>query len=332
MRASVIGLGAFGTALANILASRSDDVLAWAREPKVVESINVARENRAYLPGVAVSPRVRATLSLEEALVGSELVVFATPSHATRDVVKKALPYLREHVPLLTVAKGIENDTLMTMTQLLEDCLPEPFHPSIALLSGPSFAKEMAAGMPTVVTIAAHHEKVAQRVQAALQTETFRTYTSVDVIGVEMGGALKNVIAIAAGISDGLGFGLNARSAVITRGLAEISRIAVALGANPLTLMGLAGLGDLVLTCTGDLSRNRRVGIELGKGRSLEEILGEMTQVAEGVKTARSARDLSRKVGVELPICDQVHAIMYEGKSPRRALAELMTRAPKRED
>jgi len=332
MRASVIGLGAFGTALANILASRSDDVLAWAREPKVVESINVARENRAYLPGVAVSPRVRATLSLEEALVGSELVVFATPSHATRDVVKKALPYLREHVPLLTVAKGIENDTLMTMTQLLEDCLPEPFHPSIALLSGPSFAKEMAAGMPTVVTIAAHHEKVAQRVQAALQTETFRTYTSVDVIGVEMGGALKNVIAIAAGISDGLGFGLYARSAVITRGLAEISRIAVALGANPLTLMGLAGLGDLVLTCTGDLSRNRRVGIELGKGRSLEEILGEMTQVAEGVKTARSARDLSRKVGVELPICDQVHAIMYEGKSPRRALVELMTRAPKRED
>ena len=332
MRASVIGLGAFGTALANILASRSDEVRAWAREPKVVESINVARENRAYLPGVAVSPRVRATLSLEEALAGSELVVFATPSHATRDVVKKALPYLREHVPLLTVAKGIENETLMTMTQLLEDCLPEQFHPSIAILSGPSFAKEMAAGMPTVVTIAAHHEKVAQRIQASLQTETFRTYTSVDVIGVEMGGALKNVIAIAAGISDGLGFGLNARSAVITRGLAEISRIAVAMGANPLTLMGLAGLGDLVLTCTGDLSRNRRVGIELGRGRSLEDILADMTQVAEGVRTARSARDLSRKVGVELPICDQVHAIMYEGKSPRRALVELMTRAPKRED
>ena len=184
----------------------------------------------------------------------------------------------------------------------------------------------------TAVTIAAHHEKVAQRIQGALQTESFRTYTSVDVIGVEMGGALKNVIAIAAGIADGLGFGLNARSAVITRGLAEISRIAVAMGANPLTLMGLSGLGDLVLTCTGDLSRNRRVGIELGKGRSLEQILADMTQVAEGVKTARSARDLSRKVGVELPICDQVHAIMYEGKSPRRAMVELMTRAPKRED
>jgi len=332
MRASVIGLGAFGTALANTLASRCDEVRAWARESKVVDSINGPRENKTYLPGIAVSPRVRATLSLEEALGGAELVVFATPSHATRDVLRNALPFLHEHVPLLTVAKGIENETLMTMTQLLEDCLPEAFHPSIAILSGPSFAKEMAAGMPTVVTIAAHHEKVAQRIQGALQTETFRTYTSVDVIGVEMGGALKNVIAIAAGISDGLGFGLNARSAVITRGLAEISRIAVAMGANPLTLMGLAGLGDLVLTCTGDLSRNRRVGIELGKGRSLEQILADMTQVAEGVKTARSARDLSRKVGVELPICDQVHAIMYEGKSPRRALVELMTRAPKRED
>ena len=332
MRASVIGLGAFGTALANTLASRCDEVRAWARESKVVDFINGPRENKTYLPGIAVSPRIRATPSLEEALGGAELVVFATPSHATRDVLRNALPFLHEHVPLLTVAKGIENETLMTMTQLLEDCLPEEFHPSIAILSGPSFAKEMAAGMPTVVTIAAHHEKVAQRIQGALQTETFRTYTSVDVIGVEMGGALKNVIAIAAGISDGLGFGLNARSAVITRGLAEISRIAVAMGANPLTLMGLAGLGDLVLTCTGDLSRNRRVGIELGKGRSLEQILADMTQVAEGVKTARSARDLSRKVGVELPICDQVHAIMYEGKSPRRALVELMTRAPKRED
>ena len=332
MRASVIGLGAFGTALANTLASRCDDVRAWARESSVVESINGARENRTYLPGIAVSPRVRATNSLQEALAGTELVVFATPSHAMRDVVKKALPSLPEHVPLLTVAKGIENETLMTMTQLLEDCLPEQYHPSIAILSGPSFAKEMAAGMPTVVTVASHFEKVAQKVQAALQTESFRAYTSIDVIGVEMGGALKNVIAIAAGISDGLGFGLNARSALITRGLAEISRIAVAMGANPLTLMGLSGLGDLVLTCTGDLSRNRRVGLELGKGRPLEQILAEMTQVAEGVKTARSARDLSRKVGVELPICDQVHAIMYEGKNPRRAVTELMTRAPKRED
>ncbi len=332
MRASVIGLGTFGTALANTLATRCEEVRGWTREAAVVDAINGARENRAYLPGIPVSPRVRAMPSLEEALSRSELVVFAIPSHATRDVVKKALPDLPSHVPLLTVAKGIENETLMTMTQVLQDCLPEQYHPSIAILSGPSFAKELAAGMPTVVTVASHFEKVAQKVQAALQTESFRTYTSIDVIGVEMGGALKNVIAIAAGISDGLGFGLNARSALITRGLAEISRIAVAMGANPLTLMGLSGLGDLVLTCTGDLSRNRRVGLELGKGRKLEEVLAEMTQVAEGVKTAKSARDLSRKVGVELPICDQVYAIMYEGKSPRRAVVELMTRAPKRED
>jgi glycerol-3-phosphate dehydrogenase (NAD(P)+) len=332
MRASVIGSGSFGTALANTLAARCTEVRTWAREPAVVEAINVRRENTAYLPGIAISQKVKATTSMEDALPGAELVVIATPSHATREVMGRAVKFLPEHAPLVTVSKGIENETLLTMTKLLEDCLPEQFHTSIAILSGPSFAKEMAAGMPTVVTVASRFEKVAQKVQAALQTESFRTYTSTDVIGVELGGALKNVIAIAAGISDGLGFGLNARSALITRGLAEISRIAVRMGANPLTLMGLSGLGDLVLTCTGDLSRNRRVGIELGKGRKLEDILAGMNQVAEGVKTAKSARDLSRRVGVELPICDQVFAIMYEGKEPRRAVIELMTRAPKAED
>jgi glycerol-3-phosphate dehydrogenase (NAD(P)+) len=332
MRAAVIGSGSFGTALANTLAARCSEVRTWAREPAVVEAINVRRENTAYLPGIPISSKVRATTSMEEALTGAELVVIATPSHATREVMRGAVQFLPEHVPLVTVSKGIENDTLLTMTQLLEDCLPEQFHTSIAILSGPSFAKEMAAGMPTVVTVASHFEKVAHKVQSALQTESFRTYTSTDVIGVELGGALKNVIAIAAGIADGLGFGLNARSAIITRGLAEITRIAVRMGANPLTLMGLSGLGDLVLTCTGDLSRNRRVGIELGKGRKLEDILAGMNQVAEGVKTARSARDLSRRVGVELPICDQVFAIMYEGKEPRRAVVELMTRAPKAEN
>jgi glycerol-3-phosphate dehydrogenase (NAD(P)+) len=332
MRAAVIGSGSFGTALANTLAARCTEVRTWAREPAVVQAINVRRENTAYLPGIPISPKVRATTSMEEALLGAEMILIATPSHATREVMRGAVRFLPEHVPLVTVSKGIENETLLTMTKLLEDCLPEQFHPSIAMLSGPSFAKEMAAGMPTVVTVASHFEKVAQKVQSALQTESFRTYTSTDVIGVELGGALKNVIAIAAGISDGLGFGLNARSALITRGLAEISRIAVRMGANPLTLMGLSGLGDLVLTCTGDLSRNRRVGIELGKGRKLEDILAGMNQVAEGVKTAKSARDLSRRVGVELPICDQVFAIMYEGKEPRRAVIELMTRAPKAED
>ncbi|EAU63673.1 glycerol-3-phosphate dehydrogenase [NAD(P)+] (NAD(P)H-dependent glycerol-3-phosphate dehydrogenase) [Stigmatella aurantiaca DW4/3-1] len=253
------------------------------------------------------------------------------PSHATRDILSRAVEFLPRHVPLLTVAKGIENETLLTMTELLEDCLPEEFHPYIAVLSGPSFARELALRSPTVVTIASHWEKVAARCQKILQTESFRSYTSNDVVGVQYGGALKNVIAIAAGIADGLGMGHNARAAIITRGLAEITRLAVRKGGNPLTLSGLSGMGDLVLTCTGELSRNRRVGMELGKGRSLAEILAEMKQVAEGVKTAKSARDLAVKLGVELPICEQVYAIAYEGKSAKAVVVELMTRQPKSE-
>jgi glycerol-3-phosphate dehydrogenase (NAD(P)+) len=258
-------------------------------------------------------------------------VVAATPSHATREVMGHALPFLPKGVPIITVAKGIENDTLLTMTEVLEDCLPDAYHPYIAVLSGPSFAKELAQRLPTVVTIASHWDKVGQRCQKAFQTETFRSYTSSDVVGVQYGGALKNVIAIAAGIADGIGMGNNARSALITRGLAEIARIAVSQGANPLTLSGLSGMGDLVLTCTGELSRNRKVGMELGRGRPLAEVLGDMNQVAEGVKTAKSARDLSVRTGVELPICNQVYAIAYEGKSPRAAVVELMTRQPKSE-
>ena len=331
MRATVIGSGSFGTALANVLAQGHDEVMLWGRDEALVGAINERHENPTYLPGVPLAKNIRGTAQLEEALKDSAMVVSATPSHATRDVMKRALPHLPHRVPIVTVSKGIENDTLMTMTELLEDCLPDDFHPYIAVLSGPSFAKELAMRMPTVVTIAAHWERVAQRCQKALTTETFRSYTSKDVVGVQMGGALKNVIAIAAGIADGLGFGHNARAAIITRGLAEITRVAVRLGANPLTLSGLSGMGDLVLTCTGELSRNRRVGLELGKGRTLEDILKDMKQVAEGVKTARSARDLSRKTGVELPICEQVYGITHEGKNPRQAVVELMTRQPKAE-
>jgi glycerol-3-phosphate dehydrogenase (NAD(P)+) len=331
MRCSVIGSGSFGTALANTLATNCEEVRLWGREPALVETINARHENTTYLPGIPLAPHVRATTSLQEALEGAELVVLATPSHATREVMLKALPHLPRGVPLMTVSKGIENETLMTMTELLEDCLPEEFHPYIAVLSGPSFAKELAMRAPTVVTIASHWEKVAVRCQKVLQTETFRSYTSSDVVGVQYGGALKNVIAIAAGMADGLGMGHNARAAIITRGLAEITRLAVRKGGNPLTLSGLSGMGDLVLTCTGELSRNRRVGMELGRGRPLAEVLGDMNQVAEGVKTAKSARDLSLKLGVDLPICLQVYAIAYEGKSARSAVVELMTRQPKSE-
>lgn len=329
--ACVIGSGSFGTALTSVLASTHDRVMIWGRDAQLISAINERHENPTYLPGIPLAANVRGTTSLEEALENAELVVSATPSHATRDVMRRAVSAIPKNTPIITVSKGIENETLLTMTELLEDCLPEEFHPYLAVLSGPSFAKELAARMPTVVTIASHWDKVALRCQKAFQTDTFRSYTSKDVVGVQVGGALKNVIAIAAGIADGIGFGHNARAAIITRGLAEISRIALRMGGNPITLSGLSGMGDLVLTCTGELSRNRRVGMELGKGKPIAEILGDMKQVAEGVKTAKSARDLARKYGTELPICEQVYCMLYEGKNPKAATVELMTRQPKAE-
>lgn len=330
-RACIIGSGSFGSALANILATNCEQVHLWGRDEKLVAAINEQHQNPVYLPDIPLARNIWATSSLEEALDKCEIVVAATPSHATREVIGRAVDHLPKHVPIVSVSKGIENETLLTMTQVLEDCLPEEFHPYIGVLSGPSFAKETALRMPTVVTIASRWDKLATRCQSIFHTESFRTYTSSDVTGVQLGAALKNVIAIAAGIADGLGFGHNARAGIITRGLAEITRMATRRGANPLTLSGLSGMGDLVLTCTGDQSRNRRVGIELGKGRGLEEILQEMKQVAEGVRTAKSARDLSLRDEVELPICNQVFCILYEGKSPKTAVIELMSRQPKSE-
>ena len=331
MRATVIGSGSFGTACSSVLSRNCGEVVMWGRDEPVVAAINARHENADYLPGVALAPNIRATGDLEEALAKTDLVIVAIPSQATREVMKQVAPMLPFRVPICSVAKGIENETLKTMTEVLEDTLPEDHHPYISVLSGPSFAKEMVRGLPTVVTVAANWERVAQRVQLAFHTDTFRVYTSKDVIGVQYGGALKNVIAIAAGIADGLGFGFNARAAIITRGLAEITRAAVRQGANPLTLSGLSGMGDLVLTCTAELSRNRTVGFELGKGRTLQQILQGMTQVAEGVKTARSAQDLSEKIGVELPICHQVYCIIHEGKNPHTAVVDLMTRSLKAE-
>jgi glycerol-3-phosphate dehydrogenase (NAD(P)+) len=330
-KATVFGAGSFGTAIASVLAVNFDEVVLWGRDPATVAAINERHENPGYLPGLMLSPKIRGSTDLQHAAEGAELVAVATPSQATRELMSKVATWIPSHVPVVSVAKGIENETLMTMTEVLEQCLPEAYHPSIAVLSGPSFAKEMVLGMPTVVTIAARWEKTAQKAQALFSSERFRAYTSTDVVGVQVGGSLKNVIAIAAGMSDGLGLGHNTRAAIITRGLAEISRIAMRMGANPLTLSGLAGMGDLVLTCTGELSRNRKVGIELGKGRSLDDILKEMKQVAEGVKTAKSARDLSAKLSVELPICSQVYQIAYEGKSPKAAVLDLMVRSPKSE-
>jgi glycerol-3-phosphate dehydrogenase (NAD(P)+) len=268
---------------------------------------------------------------MDEALAGSELVVLAAPSHALRAVTAQAAPHLPGKVPLVTVTKGIENDTLLLMTEVMAEVLPAALHPYLAVLSGPSFAREVAVKHPTAVTLAASDLKVAERCQELFQTDWFRTYTSTDAVGVQLGGALKNVIAIATGLAEGMGLGHNARAALITRGLAEIARIAQKRGANPLTLAGLSGMGDLVLTCTGELSRNRRVGLELGQGKPLKDILAAHKQVAEGVRTARSAKDLGTRYGVELPICAQVHGILHEGQSARAAVAELMLRQPKPE-
>jgi glycerol-3-phosphate dehydrogenase (NAD(P)+) len=327
MRTTVIGGGSFGTAIAQLLAGKGYETRIWAREPELVTAINQGHENTIYMPGYKLAPTLSATGDLKEALDKSELVVSATPSHVTRDVMGRAAAFIPPHVPIVTVSKGIEQGTLLTMTEVLEAVLPDPMHPYIAVLSGPSFAKELMEKLPTAVSIAANWDKVGQRVQEAFSSDFFRAYTSRDVIGVQYGGALKNVIAIAAGVADGMGFGHNTRAALITRGLAEIARLAVKRGANPLTLSGLAGMGDLVLTCTGELSRNRTVGVALGKGRTLKEILAETKQVAEGVKTAVSARDLAEKHKVEMPITDQIYAIVHEDKSAKLALKELMTRS-----
>ena len=330
-KATVFGAGSFGTAIASVLTANFDEVVLWGRDAATVAAITERHENPGYLPGLSLPMRLVGDTDLERASAGTELVVVATPSQATRGLMAQVARVVPAHVPVVSVAKGIENDTLLTMTEVLEQCLPESYHPSIAVLSGPSFAKEMVLGMPTVVTIASRWEKTAQKAQAMFSSERFRAYTSTDVVGVQVGGSLKNVIAIAAGMADGLGLGHNTRAAIITRGLAEISRIAMRMGANPLTLSGLAGMGDLVLTCTGELSRNRKVGIELGKGRPLDDILAEMKQVAEGVKTAKSAKDLAARRSCELPICEQVYQIAYERKSPRAAVLDLTGRTPKSE-
>lgn len=331
MRVGVIGGGSFGTAMAQLLAGKGYDVRMWMREPELVRELNEKHQNTRYMPGFTLAPTLTATSALAECLHGAELVVHATPSQTAREVMKAAAPSLPPHVPIVTVAKGIENGTLLTMTEVLEEALPEPLHPYLAVLSGPSFAKEIVQRLPTAVTVAAGWDKVGLAVQKAFSTDFFRAYTVRDTIGVQLGGALKNVIAIAAGCADGLGCGQNTRAALITRGLAEISRVAVKKGANPLTLSGLAGMGDLVLTCTGELSRNRTVGLKLGQGRKLQEIVAEMNQVAEGVKTALSAHDLAHKTGVEMPICEQVYAIAHQDKPAKQAVAELMGRDPRAE-
>ncbi|RME81395.1 MAG: NAD(P)-dependent glycerol-3-phosphate dehydrogenase [Planctomycetota bacterium] len=325
---TLLGGGSWGTALAQRLALNGHKVRLWVRNSSHAQAILESRENSKYLPGYTLSQHIYPTSSLKEAMEDIEFLIIVVPSHGFLEVLEKASPLLPFPCPILSATKGILQQGLQFTSQVLDQIFPEY---EKAYLSGPNFAKEVMAQLPAATVIASTSREVAQKFQNLFHCSSFRVYTSTDVIGVLVGGAVKNVIALATGISDGMELGLNARAALITRGLAEIARLGKRLGASPLTLSGLAGMGDLVLTCTGDLSRNRQVGLRLGQGESLEEILSSMNMVAEGVKTSKALEGLRQKYDVEMPISHQVYQILYHQKSPRTALEELMSRPHKSE-
>lgn len=327
----VIGAGSWGTSLANLLAKEGHAVTLWVYEADLADRIVQTAENDLYLPGITLSPNLTATNDLSNAVCDKRLLLFVPPSQLLRQVYASSLRQIAPDTLLVFASKGVENTTLLTMSEVISEIGPPDVLQRSAFLSGPSFAREVAEEMPTAVAVAADNPAVAQQVQDIFSTGYFRTYTNRDVIGTELGGALKNVIALAAGVSDGLGFGHNTRAALITRGLAEITRIGLAKGAHQETFAGLAGMGDLVLTCTGDLSRNRSVGVELGKGRPLKDILAGMQMVAEGVKTTLSAYQLAEKLGVEAPLIEQMYLILYQDKAARQAVNDLMVRELKPE-
>jgi glycerol-3-phosphate dehydrogenase (NAD(P)+) len=327
---TVLGSGSWGTALAIHLARNGHAVTLWARNRDTVDQLRAAGEHSKCHPGVPFPGGLSLSADLEAACGSAEAVVVSCPSHAVRSMGESIRPLLRPATLIVSTSKGIEQDTHLTMSDILEVVLPG--HTTrVSVLSGPSFAREVARGLPTAVTAAAASPSVAEELQQLFHAPAFRVYTSTDMVGVEVGGAVKNVIALAAGVSDGLGFGHNTRAALITRGLAEISRLAIHLGADSRTLYGLSCLGDLVLTCTGDLSRNRSVGLRLGKGETLQEIIASMNEVAEGVRNTASVHSLARSAGIEMPITEQMHALLYEGKGAQQAVVDLMARRFKQE-
>jgi glycerol-3-phosphate dehydrogenase (NAD(P)+) len=328
---AVIGAGSWGTTLADLLAAKGNAVTLWCYEAKLAERMQRTRENDLYLPGFQLDESLEVTAEMEAAVADRQVLVFVSPSQVTRQVVQQALPFANSAALFVSAAKGIENDSLMLLSEVFAELLPEPQQDQVGYLSGPSFAREVSQKMPTAVVVAARKQEIAEQIQQLFSTAQFRVYSHNDIIGVELGGALKNVIALAAGVADGLGFGYNTRAALITRGLAEITRLGLKLGGAAETFAGLAGMGDLVLTCTGDLSRNRSVGIELGKGRRLKDVLAEMQMVAEGVKTTLSAYQLAQKQQVEVPIIEQMYQILYQEKDPRAAVTDLMQRGLKAE-
>jgi len=329
-RIAIIGAGSWGTALALVAARNQHHVRLWAREPEVANSINQAHRNPLYLSDFNLE-NIRATAVIEDAIDGVDFAVLVVPSHAMREIISRLRPSLSSNIVLVSATKGVENNTLMRVEEVVADVLRDNFEPRYVALSGPSFAREVAKGDPTAIVAASRDRESSELVQRSLSSSVFRVYTNTDVVGVELGGAVKNVVAIAAGVVRGLGFGTNAVAAIITRGLAEMTRLALAEGSRVETMAGLAGLGDLVLTCTGELSRNRHVGVELGRGRRVEEILGEMREVAEGVKTTRSIYELGRRLEIEMPITASIYALLYEDKPALDAANELMGRPLKRE-
>lgn len=329
---SIIGAGSFGTALAVVLGHGGFSVTLWAREQSVVEKINSERKNPDYISEVELPRTVRAVGSLEKAMESAELVLFATPTHALRTVASNVKPFLSGKEIIVTVSKGIEKDTLMTPTQILVSVLSGVvLEDQIGVLSGPSHAEEVSAFKPTTVVAAAYSKRVARIIQETFMTPMFRVYLNQDIIGVEIGAALKNIMAIAAGIADGAEMGDNAKAALITRGLHEMKRMGVAMGASQDTFSGLTGIGDLIVTCTSEHSRNRYVGYNIGKGKKLDEIITGMNMVAEGVKTTDSVNQWAKKNNVEMPITKAVHKVLFENMDPTDALYELMTRNPKEE-
>ncbi|MCF8070308.1 MAG: NAD(P)H-dependent glycerol-3-phosphate dehydrogenase [Desulfobacterales bacterium] len=331
IKIGVVGAGSWGTALANLLAKKGFKTDFWVFEEEVKKQIEEEHENKVFLPGFTLSENLVPTNDIARVASDKDFVLIVVPSHIMRNVAGQISGLLSEKTIVASASKGIENGTHLTMSGILAEVLPEVPADHLAVLSGPSFAKEVAAEVPTAVTVASPNSDTAGFLQHVFSTPYFRAYTSEDMLGVELGGAVKNVIALSAGIVDGLGLGLNTRAALITRGLAEIRRLGIKMGANPRTFSGLSGVGDLLLTCTGDLSRNHTVGKKIGEGKKLDEILSEMRMVAEGVKTAKSVYNLSMKIGVDMPICHEIYRLLYEDLSPQIAVTRLMTRDLKEE-
>jgi glycerol-3-phosphate dehydrogenase (NAD(P)+) len=327
----VIGAGGWGIALAKLLADKGEPVTLWCHGAESFRELQDSRESRAYLAGIILPPSIEITRSMEAAVAGKSLILCVVPSHTARAVMASAAPYVSAQTTVLCCTKGLEEESLKTMGEVLGEILGETQRQRHAFLSGPTFALEVARGLPAAVTVAARREDSARDIQETLSTQNFRVYTSTDIIGVQMGGVIKNIIAIAAGISDGLNLGQNARAALVTRGLVEMTRLAVRMGADPMTLAGLPGLGDLILTCAGDLSRNRKIGLEIAEGKSALEISQGSRMVAEGVRNTRSVYWLARQLRIEMPIVEQMYQVIYEGKRPAEAVRDLMQRSLKSE-